>query len=332
MHILDISSPGDIFSGNPDTLKLEFRKLCLEYHPDANKSPTANAEFDHLEKLHGLALEHLSEGMWETRNRLTAKYRVKYRRKLDIGIGSMYVGDTHLTFLIRKEYRSLADNGLKQVNNFKYASNRMQEEISRYLPSIRAQAELKSYFVVVFHKTEDLILLRDIPIRTLPEYDRHVAWIVSTLHNLLCYFDYTEVVHNDISLDTYFISPKYHSGALLGGWWYSRPVGEKLITVPKSSYELFPPKMLKSLTADQSLDKELIRALGRELLGDRAGNKLVSTSPAPRPMIDWLRCATSKRAVDEYTIWNSQVLIESFGSKKYVPMNITVDMIYRKGD
>ena len=329
MDILAVESPGELFSGDPNTLKSEYENLLFRYHPDMNHSPKAQDEFIQLQKLYELAQRGLTEGFWETKDTLRcASYRMKFRRKLAFPLGRMYVGDTHITFLVEKKFESLWNNALNTIKNFKYPSDKMQKEMSRYLPSIKVSFDIPDYYVLVLNKTPDLILLRDIP-TTVPEWDRHVAWIISTLHNMMCYLELSGITHNDISLDTYFISPEFHSGALLGGWWYSCVKGKQLISVPKTSYEMFSPKMKKTLIADHSLDKELLRAVGRELLGDKSGTRLLTgTSPAPSPMINWLRCATSKTAVQEYALWD-KVLEESYGKKRFVPMDVSAKTIYK---
>jgi hypothetical protein len=329
MNLLNVQSPGDLFSGDRSTLKSEFDKLALKYHPDHNGSPKAAEEFIHLMKLYELAQKSIEEDYWESSNGLKfSAYRIKFMRKVDFELGKMYVGDTHVTFLIEKCHEELWNNAQRIIKGFKYSSDRMKKEISRYLPSIKATTTLPNFYVLVINKTPDLILLKDVPTQTIPEWDKHVAWIISTLHNLMCYFEFAGITHNDISLDTLFISPQYHSGALLGGWWYAREYGKKLLAVPAASYEFFSHLMKKTKIADPSLDKELVRALGRELLGDRGGTKLLGSKVAPVPFINWLRCATSKTAVKEYDLWD-KVIIESYGKKKFVPLNITAKTIYK---
>jgi hypothetical protein len=329
MDILALESPGEIFSGKANMLKSEYDSLLHKYHPDKNKSPNAHEEFVHLQKLHELAKKALQDSLWETRNKLLCgRYHMAFHRKLEFPLGKIYIGDTHLTFLVERKHEVLWNNALKTIKNFKYPNDKMKQEMSRYLPSIRVAFDIPNYFVLVLNKTPDLLLLRDIP-TTIPDWDRHVAWIISTLHNFMCYLEFAGLTHNDISLDTYFISPEHHSGALLGGWWYSCKKGEGLTSVPKSSYELFSPTMKKTLIADHSLDKELLRALGRELLGDRSGTRLLIGEPhAPLPIINWLKCATSKPAVAEYKLWD-KVLQDSYGKKRFIPMDVSTKTIYK---
>lgn len=328
MNLLEVQSPGEIFSGDKNSLKSEFDKLVKKYHPDVNKSSNANEEFIHLQRLYLSAQYAINGDFWETKNTLRfANYRVKFFRKVDIDIGKMYVGDTHVTFIIDKNYEKLWSNAKSIINGFTYVSDKMKQEMSRFLPKIKTSLVLNDSYILVLEKTSDLILLRDIPIASIPNMDKHIAWIISSLYNILCYFEISGITHNDINLDTYFISPKYHSGVLLGGWWYSCHMGKKLLSVPISSYELFSHTMRKTKIANNELDKELLKALGRELLGDRGGTKLLSNKVAPMSFINWLRCSSSKSSIKEYALWD-KVLEESYGPKKFIPMNLNAKDIY----
>jgi len=45
MNLLEAKTPGEVFTGNLDTLKSEFDKLALKYHPDLNGSSKSNDDF-----------------------------------------------------------------------------------------------------------------------------------------------------------------------------------------------------------------------------------------------------------------------------------------------
>ena len=327
INILKVGGPGEIFTGNPDELAHEYNLLALRFHPDQNKSATAQDEFIRLQELYRAAQAQLELDFWETKSSLRfGGYRARFRRKLPLQIGTMYVGDSHVVFMIEAAHRALFDNAVQTIKGFGYASDQMQKEMSRYLPTIKAQVDLPQHCVVVLEKTPDLILLRDIP-RTVPEWDRHVAWIVSCLHNIRCYLEYSGLTHNNISADTCFVSPEHHSVAVLGGWWYAAKPGTKLKAVPAESYELFSPAMQASKLADYQLDRELVKALARELLGDRVGTRLLASKPAPDAFLNWARCTSSATAVKEYESWG-RVLDTSYGKRKFIPLEITADQIY----
>jgi hypothetical protein len=335
--ILALKNPELLFSGvDYDSVHSEFKKLALDWHPDRNKSKNAEEVFLKIKEFFEKASDSIKAGTWKTEGNLKLKdkngsstYNIKYIKKHPFELGEMYVGNTILFFLINEEYKELFDNAKKTINNFKYASDRMEKEISRYLPQITKTFTIQDKRMgMLLKKTDDLLLLRDVlNYGTIPEWDRHVAWILSTLHNLTCYFEYAGICNNDISLDTYFISPKYHSGVLLGGWWYSTKIGEKLKLVPTRTYELIPPDVKRKKISTNRIDLELVRSIGRELLGDESGVHLLPRKAAPEAMVNWLRSTSTRKAVKDYKIWG-EVLAESFGPRKYVTMDLTVDKIY----
>src|ERR1019366_9493031 len=136
---------------------------------------------------------------------------------------------------------------------------------------------------------------------------KHVAWILSRLHNLACYLHVSKLVHHEISLDTVFINPKDHSVALLGGWWYARPSGASLKQVSKRTHGLLPWKAQLKKKATRLTDSELFRATGRELMGTRK---------KPKAMVDYLNTVTLDNAIKNFSEW-STMLEESFGPRKF---------------
>lgn len=178
-------------------------------------------------------------------------------------------------------------------------------------------------------KTPDMLRLRDVLSfygGALP--DRHAAWILSRLYNLACYLDFSGLTHNAISLENWFISPQSHKGALLGGWWYTVPRGEPMLGVPESTYTVLPPQVRIDKRGSVRTDLECIRGVGRELLGDRTGSRLM-TSNVPRAFIEWLRGAPADTAYQEYTRWE-RVLTKSYGRRRFVAMDLDSKTLYER--
>jgi hypothetical protein len=129
-------------------------------------------------------------------------------------------------------------------------------------------------------------------------------------------------------LDTFFISPKFHGGALLGGWWYSVPEDMKLIGVPAKVFGIMPPSSTYFERANLRLDLDLVRMIGRQLLGDEAGNKLANMKDVPAGITNWLKCSSSGKAINDYELWK-KILDEGFGPPKFIKMNLTVEDLYK---
>jgi hypothetical protein len=334
-NILAITNPCILFPNDLNEAKIKFRELALEFHPDKNDGKT-NEVFAHINELYNKAIVLIESGVWEHPTQIIVaatdgrKYKINFLTKRKFELGTMYISDTVVAYFIDNHHHKLFDNAKLNIKSFKFASDRMKQEVKRYLPEIGKTFETSDgRLVMVIKKTPDLLLLRDVLTYYKTIEPRHAAWIMSTLHNFTCYLNYIGVSSNDISLDTYFISPLYHTGALLGGWWYSVPVNKPLIAVPKRTYELMPVDVKNSKISSNKTDLEMIRAIGREILGDVTGLKLERMG-VPKPFVNWLRLPSSGDAVKDYDIWGNKILTDSFGKRKFVEMKLTSKDLYEK--
>jgi len=239
-------------------------------------------------------------------------------------LGEMYINQENVVFSLNKDHYDLFDNAKKMINGLKYKSDSMEAEISKYLPAVVLDFETETELVMIVKKPPDLILLKDVLAYFGGRLDpKHTAWILSSIYNILCYFKLEDIIHNDISLNTYFISPKFHSGAILGGWWYSSKTGAKLVAVPGRTYNLLPSDIKSSKISDSRVDLDLLRAVGRELLGDPTGANIA----APEAMKVWLMGASSGDSFGEYSTWGSTVINESFGGRFFTDMELDPNKI-----
>lgn len=330
--------PERLFKGSPDDIKKASRLLAMRWHPDRNPDPDALAVFQHIRRIVDKAEEKIARGAWPGRGvaRFTATdgavYEINHLRRHRSELGTMYVAGTAVAFEIDRAHADLVRNAEHAVGGFTYASERMREQIAPQLPAFPFVAAFRTEtsYVIVMRKSPDMLLLRDV----LDHFDssldpRHVAWIVSALLNLCCYFEYTGITHNALSPDTCFISPQAHSVALLGGWWYATRSGGRMVAAPAGTVAWGPHDLLTTKRAAIRTDLELVRALGRELLGDIGGTRLARDSAAPQAMIDWLRLPASDNPIEEYRIWRTQVLHDSFGVRRFVELPLTQSDLYR---
>ena len=329
------TEPERLVSGTPEILHQEFRKLAAIWHPDRCTQPEATEVFQHLNQLYDCACAKLRDGIWQTSGqlRLCARdgtmFQLRYHRERSFELGRQFLSDGFLTTLVEATYADLFQNALTMLDHLPCADPRMAAEITRCLPEIIRHFEIGGGPVLVLRKTPDLLSLRDVLDHHGGRMDaRHVAWILSTLLNLACYLDYAGIVHNAISSESYFISPQAHRGALLGGWWYAVSQGKPLHAAPALTLQYAPAEIMSHRCGDHRTDLELIRALGRELLGDISGARLAQEKAAPPPMIDWLRLPSGACALDDYHTWQSQVLPASFGERRFVPLDLTRQDLY----
>ena len=146
-----------------------------------------------------------------------------------------------------------------------------------------------------------------------------MAWMQSRLNNLLCYFKFNGIVNNSISLETIFISPEYHSVAILGGWWFTTNIGEKMIAVPSHLYNSVPPTVRASKLASCTTDGEFVKALGR---------KLLEKAKAPKAFQNWLEYGAGDDPFKEYETWHTKILKESYGERKFIHLDLKWEDVY----
>lgn len=336
-EIMNMSKAGELFSDQLDAIKAEYSDLAKMWHPDHNKnSPKANEVMTHINMLYMQGVNSIKAGRWERPGLIKLfgrdhkTYQIKYQRCHSFELGKAYIGNSVLLYLIDEAHKNLLNNAEKIIDSFTYANDAMKREMSKYLPKVISEFEvINNQMAVVIEKTPDLVSLRDV----LAYYDgaippRHAAWIISSLLNICCYLDFAALSHNSISPDTLFISPENHSGALLGGWWYSVSQGERMLGVPEKIYSIMPPHVKDKKCGSILTDLESVRFTGREILGDRNGTKLRDMH-IPSPMVDYLRGAASSKAVEDYSRW-MEALTLSYGSRRFVDMDLTPDKLYEK--
>lgn len=342
------NEPERLFSDNLLAAKDEYHQLVKRWHPDHDKTPQGEEVFKLVATLYRIASERLDKGTWkepgekiEDEEANVLKLRsldknkalkiIRYLKKVPFELGDMYIGKTIVAYVVKNDFADLFENARKTIARFAYASPEMKKEVGRYLPTIESAFYTNDACVMVVRKAPDLVRLQDVIDHFGGRLDpAHVAWIQNTMLNLTCYLKYAGLTHNAISLDTYFISPPQHSGALLGGWWYALPVGAKFTTAPLRTTRYAPPDVLRSHLADCRTDLELVRAVGREMLGDVTGMKLAAEKIAPQQMIDYLRLPTTGKPQRDYEVWAKVVLPACFGKRRFVSMGITNSDIYKE--
>jgi len=334
--ILKLSSPFSLFSKDLSLINKEYRDLVKEWHPDHNKDLIANDVFSKIGSLYNQAKEMLSKGTWVTPNEVKvidkngkSEYVIRYKKKHNFELGDMYISDTILAYKIDDKFAKFYNNFIDNVKCFHFANKKMEKEMSKYLPLIiKSFKSSDGYLWLIISKTKDLLLLDDVIDHYGKIDPKHVAWIISSLYNTLCYFKYLGIVHSGLSTKTCFISPEHHSVAILGGWWYSVPEESKMIGISSNNFKYIPNKCKDSKESSCKIDLELLRLLGRQSLGDTTGVSLRSLKNRPKPMINWLIYPNKGSAIDEYKEWYNSILTNSFGPHKFIKMNLTSDMLY----
>jgi hypothetical protein len=215
------------------------------------------------------------------------------------------------------------------MGGFRFADDAMRRAVSRYLPVVSRIVDTAERHAVMGRKDADMILLADLLQHLGGALDaRHVAWILSELHCFACWLEWAGLTHNAIAPDTVFVSPAHHAVAVLGGWWYATPAGSPLKALPARTLNLAPADIVRRKTAEPRVDLDLIRALGREMLGNASERAMARAVRVPPALDAWLSLPTDGSARADYALWK-RVLTDAFGARRFTTLNVRPEDVYR---
>lgn len=338
--------PERLFSLDPRKARDEYGQLAKIWHPDVCSNDLASEVFTRIVALYSSADSKREDGTWEVvgetieleqagvkafRTADGSIRRIDYIICRPFELGKTYIGDYHVTYILEKEYGDLYDSAIRRMRRFSYKDDRMKKEVSRYLPSIQDTFEGSKFLGVTLRKTPDCLCLRDVLTYMGGKIDPqgHIGWMLNVLYGLTCYLQIYGITHNDISLDSYFVSPEFHSGVLLGGWWYTMDRGKPMLALPDRTFDFIPPDILRHKTGGYRTDLELIRALGRELLGDSSGHKLRFDKDVPKVLSSFLNLPSAGNALQDYRDYKFKVL-EKCWPKKFLKLDLKSQDLYAR--
>ena len=335
---ISLNNPEVLFSGNEIEIKKSYRKLSLSWHPDKNKGLESSSVFSHIHNLYISALDKLNKGTLGTNKKVLEikdiegkLFNFKFLKQKSFEMGQYYIGNNIIAWEFNNDYIHEVKKGLTNLNNLKFLDNKMELAFKQYIPVIYKIVECDDKFYVLMKKPKDFINLGDIFSHLNNKLDpKHVAWIISNLYNQLCFIHSNGLMFGGINMDNYYINPETHEGMLVGGWWYSCKEKEKLSMLSTSAIDVAPVSLLNNKKSQLLLDLEMVKLLGRELLGDKTGNYLKSNLSIPEDFSQWFRVGSKEGVISEYSRWNNEVLVKSFGKRRFFEMNINSKDIYRE--
>lgn len=336
---IKISNPEKIFSGSENDIKKTYRKLSIIWHPDKNKDgDDTSSIFAHIHELYQEALSKIKNGTFGTNtNALNIKtldgkdFIFRYLKNKPFEMGEYYIAHNFVMWKFNNEYIDDVLSGLDNLKNIKYHDDKMKNSFQKYAPNIAKQLRSKDGLYVIFAKEKGFLNLGDILEYSSNKIDaKHVAWILSTLYNNICFLHFNNIMHGGFNLDNYYINPETHEGMILGGWWYSKKSGDKLSMLSSEAVDIAPVSLLNNKKADLLLDLEISKKIGRQLLGDKTGVYLSKNNSIPEYLIKWLRDGSKGTAIETYAEWNKTVLPKSFGKRTFVEMKIKSTDLYRE--
>lgn len=324
---------GDIFDENESLCKARYRELTKIYHPDAKNGD--RDLFEHITELYKKALELIQDGKWEKSNYISLKtdknkhLQITYQTKYQFELGICYVCCKHVIYILEKDKEKYYRNYLEKVKSLKYATPEMETVMKRTMPLIISNGRLDTgEYYIVLSKTEDVY-----PLKNLLSYmneipGKHVAWIISRLSSICCYLEYNHFVHNGIDINSCFVSPKYHSILLFGGWWYTSKIGDRLLGTTKEIFDLMPVVAKTEKKANTITDLESVKLIGRTLFNEKTCRTLNERTDIPKPIKDFLIRGSGDDAITEMSIWDEN-LNKAYGQRKFIELNVTEKDIYK---
>ncbi len=334
LRAVPLEEPGRIFSEpRLEVVEREYRALARIWHPDAGGSPDV---FLHLGRLREAAEAQVNHRCWDSGTRLLVEapgerpLHIHYRRRSPFELGQAFLCHQALVFLLGASAADFEAQALALARALPFPDGAMRRAYEDRLPKVRRRLVLEDgRSLLVVEKAPELLRLRDLRDHLGGSLDpRHVAWILGGLLDLACLLDHFGLVHHDLSLDTVFLDPIQHRVALPGPWWYGTAAGARLRGLPRRSLNLMPLPLREAGLGGPATDLELIRALGRELLGDPTGLDLEDHPGLPKALVAWVLGSTSGAAREDYRAWMQEVLPASFGPRRFVPLEVRAADLY----
>lgn len=329
-----LHEPERVFSAAIDASMREFRKLRMRFHPDRQGGDAS--VFNHITALYDSCEEKLKAGTWSIPGFLqlttlnNRKFEFKYLTRRSFELGEEYIGHTAVLYALRDEYDDLFKNAQRSLTNA--VNSKTSDDLKRLLPELNTTFSTSTHRVLVFNKRQYQLSLREVVKYTGGKLDsKHAAWVCSRLHHIAVHLTRVGVVHGDVSLDSVFIDPQTHSAALLGGWWYTAPLGRSLrgSALPARTMALGVVASHRPV-AEARITGECIRATVREALGEAIPSKLAQDKSIPKPMRQWLQEVASDDTLADYGQWYDKILPAAFGARKFHVLDVTPEQLYPK--
>lgn len=312
---------GDFFSDTKD-LKSQYREYCKYLHPDICKDPNATEAFAQLQKFYELAQKAKGSGYWESSKNIIINTQEKhtlsipYQIKYDFELGSYYICNNHIIYLIDSGFKSYVNNMKNIGAKIKYDDSKMKDYFSPRVPEIiSTYMGLDNRFILVVSKSKEEYALRAAIEYFSPIEAVHFAWMITRLLNLAMFFYHSNLTHNGLTLDACFVNFETHAIGIKT-LWYTTPINQKMIGVPKEVFNIMNPKVKSEKISSVITDLETIKSFGRTY-GKNCGKavKAFFSSGSGDPMI-------------ELEKWD-KALAQDFGERKFIKFTQDLTNIYK---
>lgn len=345
-EIMSAKKPSDIFSMNPDTIEQEKDDYIKQFKPKAYNTIQNFLIQQQVALLYQQALNQLKKGGKDVSNSnfLVVNdisgntFEFCYHYSSDIKIGTMYVTDKNIIYIINKKYEKYYKNYIAKTKHFPKLDKKIASIVEHMLPNVTKHFEANTGdFAIILNKPCQNIY----PLRELLNYfegkiePEYVSSMLSRLYYFVSYLDLIGIAHNGITIDNLFFAPgkTVEEGAsftvddmrivgIYGGWFFSTYSHEKINGIPKEVHEILPDEVKLHGYSSFKVDELSIKRVARELLGDCLGKKLENV---PKSLINWVNSNSIHiNSYEEFKAWN-EVIIQSFGKHRFVDMDVSID-------
>ena len=324
-----------ILGDEPALVRRRFKAMAAQWHPDVCSHPQAAMVFAHIVSLRdaalsghtpkasqGLAREiHLSSG----RRLATRPFSVQ-----STDTGETWVGGRTVSFVFKPDCADLALLARQSWSGLRWADGRMKDAFVSLAPATVPvlDGELRDGgHVLAIRRAPGYVALPDL-LRALGGAMEpvHVAWLGSGLFNLVTWIQWMGLAHGGIAPESIFVDPTTHAVALLGGWEYATPLGQRPVALPGTTLAAIPGLEVAGATVDKTTDSLLVREVLRLALGDPA--RLCPRVPdLPEPVAQAIAQPPRSTGLEEYKAWIA-VLEEGWGPRRFRVLDIDATRIY----
>lgn len=334
--VLAINSPDKLFINDKAEAKKAWRKLVQLWHPNKHLNATrlATEVLIKINTLYEKAEAQFEAGVWGTGKFIkwetkTSFLNFTYLEEdtiLDFGI--QYTGRRQVAFHVPDSNTDMVKNWLMNTDKFHTPALNpaMQKNFAPQLSARPTLFTLKDESsLIVVPKHPDFLCLKHVLAKRGQLDPVHVAWIMSRLTVLNMLLKDRDIPNLEIVPASVFINPSDHTLFLASGWQYALSFDKKAIAAPKKLARLCPGISLNG-NAQPMHGSVMIKALGRECLGDPVGVLLQKRKDVPKPFTTWLNSPSNNDSHVEAKRW-SEAKDASF-KKQFIDLTLTEKEVY----
>jgi hypothetical protein len=306
----------DLFKSEAEADKT-YKALAKLWHPDLNHDNRASEVFAHISAKLVEAKKAFANGGYP--NTLKIKETLyPYISCISFELGEIYVCPRHIIYATERRYDDLAKRWLETVKAFKFPNEDVKAKLADVLPKNSHTFASGDRAFTICNRSPNQLRLADILAAKGAMDPKAVAWCLSRAYNIAGFLRYSKINHYDISVETFFVDPATHVGALYGGWFYAGM--PKPLAAPARSSHLVSadPKMI----ADAQ-----IRIMGRRLLGCQTVQQLRAKKDVPESIKNWLLGPANSDIHAAEAGWQ-KAIIAAFGERKFTVCPISQDEVY----